>query len=485
MPELKSSTHIACAALALALFLALLLLATGQAQDAAQPAPLPFGHTRPAPTDNAPAFTAVGDGQANDTAALQAWIDAARESGGRLHIPAGAYRLTKSLVVSLAATGPLSIRGDGTARLVMEGPGPALQIVGTHGGTAAPRTIQPHVWAQERMPLVDGIEVVGAHPEACGIELVGSMQATLTRVTVRDALHGIHLTSRNRNVQISDCHLYHNRGVGLYLDGVNLHQINVVGCHISYNGQGGIVCRDSEVRNLQVGTCDIEANMAEDGPPAANILLDCRSGSVREVAIVGCTIQHTADAPDSANIRCLGQSPQTADKVGNMAISDNVFSDAQWNIHLQFARGVTMTGNVFWHGQAGNLLVEHSSDVVIGPNLFDRNPDYGREDDGSTNALVFRECRDCILTGLHINNTLDAPAALTLDRCRWFNVTGCTILDCDGAGLWLDRCRQCLVSGCLVRDERPTAANPVALRVTGCEEVEVGENMLRGRVVNE
>jgi hypothetical protein len=178
---------------------------------------------------------------------------------------------------------------------------------------------------------------------------------------------------------------------------------------------------------------------------------------VREVAIVGCTIQHTADAPDSANIRCLGQSPETADKVGNLAVSDNVFSDAQWNIHLQFARGVTMTGNVFWHGHAGNLLVEHSSDIVIGPNLFDRNPDYGREDDGSTNALVFRECRDCTLTGLHINNTLDAPAALTLDRCRWFNVTGCTILDCDGVGLWLDRCKQCRVSGCLVRDERPTA----------------------------
>lgn len=484
MSDLQPSMRISSIALALALSFAVLMFHGGRAQDAAQPAPLPFGHTRTAPAGDAPAFTAVGDGQADDSAALQSWIDAARVTGGRLHIPAGAYRLTRSLVVNLAESGPVSLAGDGASRLIMEGAGPALRIVGTHGGTAAPRTVQPAIWSNERMPLVDGIEVVGAHPEACGIELTGTMQATLTRVTVRDALHGIHLTARNRNVQISDCHLYHNRGVGLYLDGANLHQINVVGCHISYNGQGGIVCRNSEVRNLQVGTCDIEANMAEDGPPAANILLDCRSGSVREVAIVGCTIQHTADAPDSANIRCLGQSPETADKVGNLAVSDNVFSDAQWNIHLQFARGVTMTGNVFWHGHAGNLLVEHSSDIVIGPNLFDRNPDYGREDDGSTNALVFRECRDCTLTGLHINNTLDAPAALTLDRCRWFNVTGCTILDCDGVGLWLDRCKQCRVSGCLVRDERPTADNPVALRVTGGEENELGENTLRGRVEN-
>ena len=428
-------------------------------------------------------LAAVAGGVEDATDVLQAQIDALPNSGGRLQIPPGAYRITRPLKVDLDKVGPVSILGEGNVRLIMDGPGPALHIIGTHGGTAAPHTVQPNVWERQRMPLVDGIEIVGRHPEACGIELTGTMQATITRVTVRDALHGIHLTTRNRNVQISDCHLYDNRGVGLYLDGVNLHQINVVGCHISYNDQGGIVCRNSEVRNLQVGTCDIEANMAEDGPPTANILFDCRSGSVREAAIVGCTIQHSHDAPDSANIRLLGQSPEVADKVGNLAISDNVFSDVQWNIHLQYARGVTLTGNTFWHGQAGNLLVENSSHIVVGPNLFDRNPDYGREDDGSTNAIVFRNCRDCTLTGLHVNNVVGSPAAITLDRCRWLNVTGCTVLDSDGAGFDLTDCTHCLISGCLIRDERGDAQDRVAIRVTGGDGIKLGENLLSGRIV--
>jgi polygalacturonase len=426
---------------------------------------------------------ATGDGTADDSTAIQAWIDAGGVGQGDLQLPAGTYRITQPLHVTLADKGPVSIHGNGVCRIIMDGPGPALRITGTHGGTADPDTVQPGVWEHERMPLVDGIEIVGGHPEAVGIELDGTMQATITRITVRDALHAIHVVTRNRNIQISDCHLYHNTGVGVYLEGVNLHQINIVGCHISYNGQGGIVCRDCEIRNLQIGTCDIEANMALDGPPTANILLDCRSGSVREGAIVGCTIQHDHDAPDSANIRMLGQSPENSLKVGNFAISDNVFSDVQCNIHLQFARGVTITGNVFWEGYEHNLLCENCSDLVIGPNLFDRNPDYDPQDKGSANAIIFRNCRDCTLTGLHVNSNHGTDAAVTLDRCQWFNVTGCSVFDSDGIGIWLDRCAHSRVSDCLIRDERRDDA--VLLKLSECEDVKEVDNLVGGMVVVE
>jgi hypothetical protein len=53
----------------------------------------------------------------------------------------------------------------------------------------------------------------------------------------------VHLTTRNRNVLISACHFYHNTGVGVFYDHVNLHQSNIVGSHISYNGGGGVVTR--------------------------------------------------------------------------------------------------------------------------------------------------------------------------------------------------------------------------------------------------
>lgn len=120
----------------------------------------------------------------------------------------------------------------------------------------------------------------------------------LSRVGVRGCWHGIHLVGRNRNVILSECQIYDNDGVGVYMENLNLHQINIANCHISYNDAGGVVARNSEIRNLQIGTCDIEGNMGGPGSqPTANVFLDSTGSSIGEVAIVGCTIQHSHDAP--------------------------------------------------------------------------------------------------------------------------------------------------------------------------------------------
>lgn len=427
------------------------------------------------------AFGAAGDGKTDDTAAIQRAVDA---GVGDIVFPRGVYRISQPIVVQLNKVGPTSVSATGTARIVMSGAGPAIKFVGTHGGTAAPHTFKPQVWEHERTPMVDGIEIVGAHPEAIGIEATGTMQAIFTRVTVRKALHGIHLTKRNRNVLIADCHLYENRGIGLFLDHLNLHQINVVNSHISYNDGGGMVVRDSEIRNLQIATCDIEGNMGEKSEPTANILIDTTNGSVREGAIVGCTIQHTHQARDSANIRFIGRSREVNQKVGHFAISDNALSDVGVNIHLKYARGVTITGNTLWKGFAHDLLVEGSSNIVLGPNLFDRNPDY--RPTNSSNGILFRETEDCTITGLHVTNVSavnDARAGLTLEKCRWINVTGCSVLDCDNCAILLNDCHYCRVSNCLIRDTRENITDPVAIRMNRGKDNIVTDNLVSGKIV--
>ena len=422
-------------------------------------------------------FGAVGDGSADDTTAIQKAVDA----GGGVWLPAGNYRITKTIVADLTAHGPISISGDGTATLTMAGAGPAIELRGSHAGTAAPKTVKPRVWTHERTPTLDGFEIVGAHPEADGVLAAGTMQATFTRLVIRQTRNAIHLTGRNRNVVISGCHLYENRGAGVLMEKLNLHQVNITNSHISYNGGGGIVVRESEVRNLQVGTCDIEANMAADGPPAANVLLDVRKGSIREGAIVGCTLQHSHLAKGSANIRMLG-SAAAPRKVGYFAISANALSDVAVNIHLKNARGVTITGNSVWKGFEHDLLVEGSSNIVVGPNLFDRNPDYRPAD--SPNGLLFRDSTDLTLTGLHINGATAPGAALVLRRCRRVNLNGATILKSAHAGLLLDDVENVLVSGCLILDERPAAARQgepiVSLRLTSGRDNQIVNNHLNG-----
>ncbi|MCX7825851.1 MAG: right-handed parallel beta-helix repeat-containing protein, partial [Verrucomicrobiae bacterium] len=358
-------------------------------------------------------------------------------------------------------------------------------LVGTHAGSADPGQFKPNVWERQRMPLVDGMEIVGAHEEADGIEATGTMQLTITRTTIRNARHGIRLAVRNRNVLIADCHIYHNRGIGVFYDNVNLHQSNISGCHISYNAGGGIVSRAGNVRNIHIGACDIECNMATDGPPTANILIDC-SGSTAgtaEVAITGCTIQHESNAPDSANIRILGRGDtaqgQPVARWGHVTITGNVISDVRVNIHLRDARGVVISGNTFWMGYDHDLLVEDCSNIVVGPNNFDRNPRYDYGTSRQVNGgLVFRGTSDCTLDGLHINGVWRKPAAMLVEKCDRFNIANCTILDSDNIGLLLKDVTNSKVAGCVIRDDRPDAKSGPSLKVEGGQGNWIVQNLL-------
>jgi hypothetical protein len=447
------------------------------------------GVGRPAPSGGVHEFGAVGDGKSDDTAAIQKAIDA---GFGQVWFPTGVYRLTRPLVIDLDRTGFTALDGGGTARLVMAGAGPALRFVGTHEGTADPQQFQPKVWDRQRAPQVAALEIVGDHPEACGVEAAGTMQLTLSRLVIRRTLHAVHLRRRSRNIIIADCHLYENRGIGIFYDDVDLHQSNINGCHISYNGGGGIVAKGGNVRNIHVGTCDIESNQASapGAAPTANFLIDC-SGSTYgtgEVAITGCTLQHNNPAPDSANIRIIGRSNPgrggTLVREGNVTITGNVLSDVKVNVHLKDCRGVVIADNTFWQGYTHNLLVEDCSNIVISPNNFDRNPryDYGNTQDAN-NPLVLRNCEDCTLTGLHITNVWRSPAGLLVENGRRINLTGATILDCDGVGLLLRGVSQSRVSGCLIRDDRPGHADSIPLRIEGGTGNLVSGNLMRGRIV--
>jgi hypothetical protein len=414
-------------------------------------------------------YGAKGDGTTDDTSAIQELIDA---KAGSIRLPAGTYRITRPLEVDLDRVGYTSFVADGSARLVMAGPGPAIRFVGTHRtGSAAPNTVQPNVWDKQRMPTVEGLGIEGAHAEADGIEAKGTFQLTLRGVHIRKCRHGVRLVERNRNVLIDGCHIYENSGIGVYYDHVNLHQSNISACHISYCAAGGVVVRGGDVRNIHISGSDIEANMSADLPPTANVLLDCADGSVAEVAITGCTIQHTKQAAGSANVRILGRAlvnrrgQRMEFNCGNVTIGDNVLSDVQTNIHLAGVRGATITGNTFWKGYAHNLLVEDSISIVVGANMLERNPLYANTSEG-TNNVVFRGSRDCTIQGLHLHNVIDSEAGMILDKCERIHVTGCTILDCDNVGLLVKDCKLTRVGGNLIRDDRE-GAKSLPIKVIG------------------
>ncbi|WP_158545238.1 right-handed parallel beta-helix repeat-containing protein [Bremerella cremea] len=402
-------------------------------------------------------FGVSRDGKGDMTIPLQRMID----SGiGSIHLPRGTYRISKPLVVDLEKVGVTSFIGDGTPRIVMEGAGPAIKFVGTHEGSADPKTVKDNVWQKQRMPLVEGIEIVGGHEAADGIEAVKTMQLTISRVVIRQVRHAVHLTERNRNVVIVGCHFYENHGIGVFLDDVNLHQINITGSHISYNQGGGVVSYQGNTRNIQISGCDIEANVQ-------NVLID--SGGTKygtaEVAITGCTLQHSG-GPDSANVRYIGADLEGERCWGLVTIANNILSDVETNIDIQKARDVVVVGNTISSGYKYNLRVEDSSNVVVGANVMGRNAPY-KDDETCDNRVLFRNCDDGTVNGLHVHRVLRGEAGIVLDQCRRFHVSGCTVLDCDKAGILLNEVEDCLVSNNLLSNQKSATDQWQAVKVVG------------------
>ncbi len=427
-------------------------------------------------------FGAAGDGQTDDTEALQHAID---EGVGELVLPRGDYRITRSLLVDLARSGRTSIRGEsGTARILMQGRGPAILLKGTHSTSADPTSFRDEEWTQERMPMVSGLEVVGQHAEADGIRIEGVMQPTITGVLLRKLRHGIHITSRARNVLISHCHIYHNLGTGVFLDGVNLHQTIISGSHISYCRLGGIRIERSEVRNLQITGNDIEYNNnnihkveGADGVATAEIWLDASQGSIREGTICSNTIQATY-SPNGANIRIIGQPNEANAKAGMLAITGNLIG-SQWNnIHLTAVQGVTVSGNSIYSGHNRNLLMEDCSQMVIGNNCFGHNADYGVEKELCT-GVTLRNCSDSIFTGnllqdcrsshQHYQGTpeLQREALLELFDCRNILLSSNQILDSAPYGIRLSDSSDITMSAMTVQDRRNPPLQRSAVYWTG------------------
>jgi hypothetical protein len=418
-------------------------------------------------------FGAVGDGVTDDTDAIQ---HALNDGDGLIEFPRGEYVISRTLLVDLATRGRTAISGLGAVgRIVMAGSGPALFLKASHTTSADPLGFRPEEWLNERMPTIDGLEIVGRHPEADGIRIEGVMQPTLSRVLIRKVRTAIHVTSRARNLLVDSCQIYENTGIGIHLDGVNLHQCIIADSHISYCRRGGIRIENSEVRNLQITGNDIEYNNnrahSKNFPDAeaettAEIYIDVGNGSVREGTIASNTIQATYSS-NGSNIRFIGSGPTGREQAGMWTITGNLIGSQKNNIHLSDVYGVNITGNYIYSGHHRNLLLERCRNIVVGPNSFGHNADY--QDKALATGIRLEDCRNCNLNGLLIQDApegmhtvndvvpIQRDALVEVVRCHGVNVTGCQILDGTPFGILLDDCSDSVVSSCSILDTRTPA----------------------------
>jgi hypothetical protein len=437
-------------------------------------------------------FGAKGDGVTDDTAAIEAAVRGAKD--GAVEFPRGRYRLTRTVEIKLAEVGTLGLIGQGgSATVIMAGPGPAFRVVGSHDkGTADPKSVKPVTWERERMPTLDGLEIVGAHPEADGVEFRNTMMPTVRGVLIRQVRHGLHFTARSRNVLIDGAHVYDCSGVGVFLEAVNIHQIIISASHISYCKLGGIKVLGSEIRNFQITGNDIEYNFSTDGPPAADIWFDLAGkGSVREGTISGNTIQ-ALYSKGGANIRFTGI-PGNPLKVGVWSITGNHIANQETSIHLQDAAGVTITGNTFMRGFERQLVVERSRNIIVSGNVFDHNVDYFTPNTKSTGGIVIDRSTavivsDNLIEGIEAG-TPESGGALVVTDSREVTLSGNQVRAPKVRGVYIARSSNVRLSDTIVTEEPGKSRMLAAVELTGpCPGTVVRNNTLArgttGTIVN-
>lgn len=171
----------------------------------AEAAPAPAGRQVSA-TD----FGAKGDGKADDTAALQAGLDAAYAgTGGMLVVPPGAYRITRTLRISPKhnVVHQSGIFGMG-ARIVSE----------IRDGS---NIIDIDSQSTFRYLLIQGLDILGSGEDGHGIRLAcAGNKNYLYNFCLRDLVvhrcgkNGAQLTGNVFEGQIANCYFRNNRGHG-------------------------------------------------------------------------------------------------------------------------------------------------------------------------------------------------------------------------------------------------------------------------------
>lgn len=425
-------------------------------------------------------FGAAGDGKTDDTESLQHAVDM---GGGVLEFPPGTFLITKPIEVDLAKVGPFGMRGSaGTTAIVMKGPGPALRIRGTHEGTAAPQSWTDQTRFKERFPTIADLEIRGEHPEAVGLEFVKAAKPTIRNVLIRFCKIGIHLRERNRDVLIADSHIYDNVDYGIFLDHVNLHQMNVCGCHISYNKGAAIAMVGGDLHNIQITGNDIEYSHSPDflRPGSAEIEIDAREGVASEITIASNTIQ-ARKSFDGANIRIRGTVGADAfPSVRLITITANVIGSQESSIVLDKAQRITITGNTIYDGHKIGLVATDCDCLAVSANVhgWSHQADAPRPD-----HYEFRRCVGLSVTGEVFQTVGGETAVISLYECKMATLGNLVIADAKVRGLYLKACTDVAVTGCVI-GAKPGQPLSAAIEATpDCRGLAIVGNVVRGGAI--
>lgn len=219
-------------------------------------------------------FGAQGNGVADDTAALQAAFSSCKVSGKELRIPAGRYRTTQRIAITVSASQNLKVRGDGFGKSVIMKDATntdAILRIGSPTSTSFSSNIDMSGFT---------VEGAGTLATSAGVELFDVVQS---RIMVRARLCDVGLkTNGGISLDLSGSDLSNNRTGFMGTKFTSLagggwpNVINLERANIKNNTRRGVDFDYGRVLSLR--GCDIETNGTSGDPTTAGVWVGSHIG---------------------------------------------------------------------------------------------------------------------------------------------------------------------------------------------------------------
>lgn len=322
-------------------------------------------------------FGAVGDGTTDDTAAIQAAIDAVSATGGAVYVPSGAYLVSGLSITAVSAAGG----GLNTSRFRLFGDGHNSIL---KGSSASPvLTVGDSAGSRVHDVELDGLQFHGAATAANGVKLSNASRVAIKNCRVYAATGaGVLLTDDSYGPHdINHCLIRDNGSHGIHVDdgtANNGNALSVVQSVVNINGGSGI--RIDSGSAIMIAGNDIESN-ADSG------IVLCAAGTraVSGAQIAGNYFEGHAAGTWKAAIVTLSGARGVVISSNQIKVSDNsgqlygIYAARSYahTIHGNSIVGVSVTGTGVHFTDETHTAVSVADNYINALATFIRKPAAG------------------------------------------------------------------------------------------------------------
>lgn len=292
-------------------------------------------------------FGAVGDGKTDDTEAFQ---QAAKQKGILRLEPGKTYLISSTIKIDLT-----NIKGiqANNAKIFLSGDFPAFHLKGnkTNGGAEPPSNAGLE---NEFSAVIEQLHVYSKNHEGTALILDGTFGVNISKSHFYNLKKGIEVINRNRNVIITENHLWDVAEYGIHYNNANLHQSIIANNHISY-AKIALFFENGDVHNIQINSNDIEVGYSinNNTQSAIQVVCDKPDTQFSQAQIVGNTIEdhflakegiiHFYSKAFESSVISLDQAPY----IGMIELVGNEFSGSSKALVLDNIHDLTVNGNTF------------------------------------------------------------------------------------------------------------------------------------------